>query len=183
MAFKLFKREPVKNELDFASTIVVLPKTGKELTLEKLVNDHDAILNMHGYANGDHMVKVNDDEEMSVNDLVKKHMDMCNEMAAMKEAHEKEGAELEKAENDKDKEMEDCHNEKDEKDEEDKKKENEEKDKEEKERKENAKRAAKDVRDAEKRYLNEQRETGEQRRIELSVDQVARGRARYGSQR
>ena len=59
--------------------MVELPKSKKEMTIASVLNAYDAILNMHGYANGDHMVKVGENE-MSVNELVKKHMEMCNKM-------------------------------------------------------------------------------------------------------
>lgn len=185
MAFKLFKREPVKNELDFAATIVVLPKSNKEMTLEKLVNDHDAILNMHGYANGDHMVKVGDKDEMSVNDLLKKHMELSNEMEEMKksaeEKKENEGSDDEDDKKDNESDEDEESKKKDKKD----KKENEdsEKARKEDERKENARKAADDVRSAPVRYLNEVRGAIGPDHIELSSDKVARGKARYGSQR
>jgi hypothetical protein len=63
---------------------------------------------MNGYANGDHMVKVGE-EEMSVNDLVKKHMEACNSLADMEKAKNAEsfdggepgkGADDDKKEND-----------------------------------------------------------------------------------
>lgn len=88
---KFFKRQKVENDLDVANTMVELPLSKKEMSLEKIVNEYDQVLNMHGYANGDHMVKVGE-EEMSVNDLISKHMKMCDEIkqnaekAAEKEA-------------------------------------------------------------------------------------------------
>ena len=82
--FNFFKRQKVENATDLESMIVELPKSKKEISITKLINDHDTILNMNGYANGDHMVKVGEKDEMSVNDLVKKHLEMCNEMEEMK---------------------------------------------------------------------------------------------------
>lgn len=183
MSIKFWKREAVKNEIDLVNTIVQLPKSGKEFTLEKLVNEMDAIMNMHGYANGDHMVKLGDHEEMSVNDLVKKHMEACNELKSMKEAHEKEGEELEKAENESDGDQDDATE--NESQEEKEKKENEKKENEAAEaaKREAARKAADEVREAPIRHLNEVRGTFGQDRIELSTDKVARGKARYGSQR
>jgi hypothetical protein len=81
---KFFKRTKVENSVDLESTMVELPKSKVEMSLTKLINDHDAILNMNGYANGDHMVKVGEKDEMSVNDLVKKHLEACNELESMK---------------------------------------------------------------------------------------------------
>lgn len=90
MGLNIFKRVKVENakEVDFDSLCVTLPKSKKELTLTQVVNELDTVYNMHGYANGDHMVKVNDAEEMSVNDLVKRCGDMKNELEDMKKMNE-----------------------------------------------------------------------------------------------
>lgn len=95
--FKLFKRTPVENAIDLKDTEVTLPKSGKTLTLEKLVNDMDAVLNMQGYASDDHMVKCGE-EEMSVKDLAKNYLKMKKNMEAVEEADGKDkekGAEME----------------------------------------------------------------------------------------
>ena len=78
---KFFKRQKLENAIDIESTMVELPKSKKEMTIARLVNDHDAFLNMNGYANGDHMVKINDKDEMSVNDLVKAYQKKLAENA------------------------------------------------------------------------------------------------------
>jgi hypothetical protein len=77
--FNIFKRkvEKLENSLDLENMIVELPLSKKEVTLANALSEYDKFLNMHGYANGDHMVKVGD-SEMSVNDLVKKHLEACN---------------------------------------------------------------------------------------------------------
>lgn len=85
MPLNLFKRTKVENSLDLENTIVELPKSKKEMSIATLVNEMDKIENMHGYANGDHLVKVGEDE-MSVNDLVKKHQEMCNSVAEKEKA-------------------------------------------------------------------------------------------------
>lgn len=84
MGLTLFKRQKIENSLDLETTMVALPKSKKEMSITQLVNDHDTFLNMQGYASGDHMVKVNDMDEMSVNDLVKSYQTKCNEMEDMK---------------------------------------------------------------------------------------------------
>lgn len=89
---RFFKRQKIENAIDIENTIVELPKSKKEMALAQIINDHDAILNMNGYANGDHFVKLNDKEELSVNDLVKKHLETCNELEQLK-AKNAEGAE------------------------------------------------------------------------------------------
>lgn len=82
MGLKAEKRTyKVENSIELDGLVVTLPLSMKEMSVEKICNEYDKILNMHGYANGDHMVKMGD-EEMSVNDLVKKHMEMCNKMKA-----------------------------------------------------------------------------------------------------
>ena len=106
MKLNIFKRTKVENSIDFDSMDVALEKSKVTLPLSEIVTKYDAILNMHGYANGDHLVKIGEDE-MSVNDLVKKHMEMCN---SEKERLEKEqnagegepGMDIEGMENDED---------------------------------------------------------------------------------
>lgn len=83
MKLNIFKRTKVENSLDLDGMMVELPKSKQEMSLTKVVEAYDTILNMNGYANGDHMVKVGE-EEHSVNDLVKKHMNLVKEMEGMK---------------------------------------------------------------------------------------------------
>lgn len=84
--FNIFKRQKVENSISesLEGMIVELPKSKIEVPLIKVINEYDTIMNMNGYANGDHMVKVGDKDEMSVNDLVKKHIEMCNEFEGLK---------------------------------------------------------------------------------------------------
>lgn len=89
----IFKRTKVENSTDLDGLMVELPKSKIEMPLTQVVNELDVIKNMNGYANGDHMVKVGEDE-MSVNDLVKKHMDMRNEMEKLKAAKESKETEI-----------------------------------------------------------------------------------------
>lgn len=98
--FNIFKRQKVENSIDLEGMIVELPKSKKEISITKLINDHDAILNMNGYANGDHMVKVGEKDEMSVNDLVKKHMELSNKMAAMENEAGEDGGEPKRGDGD-----------------------------------------------------------------------------------
>lgn len=74
----LFKKTKVENAADLEQTIVSLPLSGIDMSVMQVVNELDAIKNMHGYANGDHMVKVGE-EEMSVNQLIKAHGKMKND--------------------------------------------------------------------------------------------------------
>ncbi len=93
MGLKLFQRKKLENSIDIENTMVELPKSKKELSIAQLVNDHDAILNMNGYANEDHMVKVNDKDEMSVKELRDAYAAKCNELDEMKNAGEKDSGE------------------------------------------------------------------------------------------
>lgn len=84
MKLNIFKRQKIENAPDLDGMMVELPKSKKEVLLTNVIAEYDKIMNMNGYANGDHMVKVGEKDEMSVNDLVKKHMDVCNELEGMK---------------------------------------------------------------------------------------------------
>lgn len=93
MKLNIFKREKIENSLDLESTMVELPISKKEMTIAQVVNELDKVLNMHGYASDEHMVKLNDDEEMSVKDLKKNWGKMKSEMDEMKEKKENETVE------------------------------------------------------------------------------------------
>jgi hypothetical protein len=75
----LFKRQKIENAPSLEEMFVTGEKSKKEYSVKKAVEEYDKFLNMNGYANGDHMVKVGDKDEMSVNDLDKKHLEMKNE--------------------------------------------------------------------------------------------------------
>ena len=186
MAFNLFTRKKLENSIDIESTMVELPKSKKEMTIASVLNAYDAILNMHGYANGDHMVKVGENE-MSVNELVKKHMEMCNKMDEEKEENDGEGEPGEDVEMDNDVEEDDTveEGEKDVGSRGGDRHENEEDEEEEdlkKDKKSNeaakllARKKALAVKNAKPRYEEEERAT-----VDLSMDQIARGKQRYGS--
>lgn len=110
MGFKLFKKTKVENSADIEGMSVRLEKSGKEMLLSDVVTEYDKIMNMHGYANAEHMVKVGENE-MSVGDLVKKHVKMSN---AEKERLEKEEEMKNAGEGEPGVEIEDCHNDEDE---------------------------------------------------------------------
>lgn len=95
MKLNIFKRTKVENskDVDFEELSVKLPKSGKELTLAKLVEDHDTVLNMNGYANGEHFVKAGE-EEMTVNQMMKKYNAAMSELAEMKAKNEGDTDEL-----------------------------------------------------------------------------------------
>lgn len=184
MAFKLFKKTKVENQIDLEGMSVVLPKSKKEVTLEQLVTNADEMAEKEGkpmMAHPDHMVKLHDGSEMKVGDLVAKHKEMHDELESMKK--ENEDSEIEEGE----KEVgdrggdESLGNEEDDK----KAKLDEEKEKEvEAAKKKNsddaAKKAAKEKADKLKNaHLRDAAE--ETVAVEFSGDMVARGKSRYGS--
>lgn len=189
MGLKFFKKAKLDNSVDFETMMVELPKTKKEVSLTTIINEYDAIQNMNGYANGDHMVKVGEKDEMSVNDLVKKHLEMCNEMEGMKAKNDVDGGEP-GGENEE--EMESMDNEaldidqmgdvgdrggdKSLDNEEDDEKMKKDKMKNAADKKAEAKAKALKLRNAHRNLQNEP-----EVRISLPMDQVARGKARYGS--
>ena len=81
--FKMFKREKIDNAADLENTLVLLPLSKKEMTIANALSVADKFENMQGYANSDHMVKADEDEEMSVNELVEKYKEMKNKMKNM----------------------------------------------------------------------------------------------------
>jgi hypothetical protein len=195
MKFNFFKKTKVENakEIDLENLSVVLPKSKVELTIAELVEEMDTIKNMHGYANDEHMVKCGEDE-MSVKQLVKKHMDMKNKMAEMENSSEdEESEEVENEDVEADKKEKDLGEEKDEKlFPKNKKKKNSE-DSEESEEVENegseegeseeevpkaAKNSKKNFNKLKNAHNNVEHAEVE---IDLPADRVARGKQRYGS--
>ncbi len=92
MAFKFFKRAKVENSVDIETTVVELPQSKKELTIAECILGMDKVLNMAGYADDSHMVKLDNGKEMSVKDM----KDCMNKMemdAVKKDAITEEGGE------------------------------------------------------------------------------------------
>jgi hypothetical protein len=181
MKLNFFKRSKVENSIDLESTVVELPKSKKEYTIAEIVNKLDVIENMHGYASDDHMVKVGENE-MSVKDLVKKHMDACNELESMKtkNAETEEGGEPGKGADD-EKQNDEAADLKSVGDRGgDKSLDNKEDDKEE-EKKEEAKKNAISEKVKSLKNANVAAFAAEPKPIQLSADKVARGKIRYGS--
>lgn len=105
MGLSFWKKSKVENSADFESTTVQLPKSKVEMTISQLVTEMDAIQNMQGYANEDHMVKAGEDE-MTVKDMVKKYNKMMDEKKeaedCMNDEEMEEGEGKKKKENDDD---------------------------------------------------------------------------------
>lgn len=173
--FKIFKKTKVENSAEFESMVVTLPKSGKEMTITQLVNEADELEKKKEapqMANGDHKVKVGN-EEMTVNELVEKHLAMKD---SMKKNEEMDGDEQNAIDADGDA---------------DEKKKNEEEIAEQKknEELENKKKNEEKV-IAEKKKSNATFEALKNAPntvirdtpvLELSSDKVARGKSRYGS--
>lgn len=191
MGFSLFKRQKVENSSDLTEMLVVLPKSKKEISIANALEECDKIFNMHGYANDEHMVKM-DDEEMSVKDLAKAYGKMKNKMGEM----EKEKAEAAAAvKNEDDSEMEDVENDQDEKPEPEMKNDQDEKPEPDLENKKGAHKNSADKKPEEKKApvkktagemaqaLMNASDTAaaETSTVDLSVNQLARGKSRYGS--
>lgn len=189
---KLFKRQKVENSVDMEEMSVQLPKSGRELTLTQLVNEADEAEQKKKepqMANGEHHVEVGG-SKMTVNDLVKKYADMCNELEALKAKKDGDEDEEPKEKNEDD----DDHaevpasvsggNSADDESEEDREAAlKEAKDAEDK--KKNELEAARAKKAAAKAKADRLRNAGDDEpevvRVDLSEDRVARGKARYGS--
>jgi len=179
MGFKLFKREKVENSTDYENLLVELPKSKREVSISTLINEadmHEEKKHAPQMANGEHKVKVGDDE-MSVNELIEKHMAACNELAELKKKKE-ENADLDSGEKEGEKEEKEAHY-------------NDEMAELEKKHKnaiaELAKKHGKTVEskkeDEEFDKLKNAHNTrmSEDRVVEISEDRLARGRSKYGS--
>lgn len=182
LSLKFFKKAKVENALDIESTVVELPTSKKEMTIADLVTKMDKIENMMGYAHPEHMVKVGENE-MSVKDA-------CNELLKLRKMHDEmsdkeheaeEKEHMEKMANDPEEKSTVEAGEKDLGDHGGDKHLNEEEEKEEKEM------AAKKKNEIEKKvnalkkagpHLQNQTNTV---KVDLAMDQVRRGKARYGS--
>lgn len=98
MKFTFFKKSKVENAID-PDLQLVLPKSGRSISLQKLINDayekdqdgamdsnpmNDESSKSHSMANMDHMCKMHDGSYMKVKDVLSKHQAMCDEMDEMK---------------------------------------------------------------------------------------------------
>ena len=169
--FNFFKKQKVENsDVRLEDYSVVLPKSKKEVSIATLVNEADEAevkKDEKQFANGDHMVKVGE-EEMSVNSLLEKFNTLSSDFEEYKNTH-KEQLEpvLNEEEEKKKKELENEEAEKKKKEE----LENAEKEKAEKEKHLNS------LKNAEHEFHLKNSSTI----IETSHDMVQRGKNRYGS--
>ena len=80
------KVEKLKNSADLEGTLVVLPKSKREVSIATMVNELDLAMvekKEPQMANGEHLVE-HKGAKMTVNDLLAKHDAMCQELDAIK---------------------------------------------------------------------------------------------------
>lgn len=169
MNLKFWKRTAVENALDLENTVVTLPGGG-EKTLAQLVADHDSyskqIQNSTGVANGDSKVKVGNGDEMSVNQLVEKYNAMVDEKKNAEDEAKKKADEDAKKNADDEKAKKEAEEKKNAEDEAAKKKAEDEK--------QNGLKHFEALKNAlDKEHVDAP--------VETSQDKIARGKARYGS--
>lgn len=193
MKLSFFKRSKVENAID-PELLVVLPKSNREISITTLINEMDEkeVDKNSGLADMSHKVKMDDGSYCNVGELMTKHKAVCDELEAMKskKMDEKEeeldvteeeddvDSESVKKENVDEKHPEDVVH--DEGDKESKLKMDAEDD-EEKEMKEAKKKNALEKARRLKNAHLKKIENEEAPVIELSIDRVIRGKARYGS--
>lgn len=176
MKFSWFKKQKVENSTDLDGMFLILPKSGKEVEIAKLINEADEVevkKDDPKMAHPDHLVEVKG-EKMTVNQLMEKYNAMCetkNESSDDDDAGTADPASLNAA--DEDELVEEKEDEEEIKD----SKKNEE-DAAEKELKEEKKKNAKEKADRLRNANNMPQQTAI---VELSMDQIARGKQRYGS--
>jgi len=191
--FKFFTRERVENSDSLENTVVVLPKSEKEISITELVKNADALeltKNDKKIINGDETVMVNE-KEMSVNELKEAYENMCAEKAENEAEDKKENDDDKKENDDESKENEDDKKENDddkkENDDEDKKendddkKENEDDEEDHMENDESDKKSNSKKKSNHSKMLNADKVSNEAPKIVLTSDKVALGKARYGS--
>ncbi len=192
MVFKWIKRTKVDNAPDLEGMSVVLPKSGKEMTVTQLVSDmddlHDVKNANYGMAHPDHMVDMGEGKKMSVKDMCNSYKAMHEELSALKKDATEEEPELEEKDaTEEEPELE----EKEEKvdvEGDDKAKNDDDGDKDEDDKKEKAEKKKNELADARKKakekadaLRNAQDKTVEEATLDLPEDMVARGKSRYGS--
>lgn len=84
--FNFFKREKVENSADLEASMVTIGK--KDMSVASALELAEKFVNMSGYAADEHMVKVNDSEEMSVGELRDCYGKMKSDMDEMKKKNE-----------------------------------------------------------------------------------------------
>lgn len=192
---KFFKKEKVENAADLEGMSILLEKSQREVTIAQLVNEADAAemaKKAPRIANGSDKVTVGDDT-MTVAQLIAKHEEVCEALENAKKKHNDEEDEDEKKKEKKENDDDDMMNDDDEWEDKKKKKENDddEMDEEVKKKKNKKKKnesdespeaiaARKKAKEKADRVRNAP-DNVQDEPVKLDLDQVARGKARYGS--
>lgn len=172
-----FTKKKVENSADLENTMVALPKSGKEMTLKKLINDMDevAMKQKENLADVEADVVVGE-KKMPLKQLVEEFKALVEKLAAMDEQKDNSESEEEVEES----------------------LQNEEDEKAAKEKKENEDKEAKEKADAEEKKKNALAEEKKKNfekiknakdnakvvetvKVDLAEDRVSRGKSRYGS--
>ncbi len=88
VGLNIFKRAKLENALDIEQTMVTLPNSKVDKSIAEVVAIADKVMNMHGYAAPEHMVKLQEGE-MSVGELSEAYNKKCNDEKMRMEEEEK----------------------------------------------------------------------------------------------
>lgn len=180
--FNFFKKEKLENSDDLQTMSVMLPKSKKEVTIEKLINEADKEAmneDKPDYAVKHALVKTNEGD-LTVEELVNKYNEYCDKDKENEDEEDEDKKENKKKKKNEEKEDEEKkENEEEpvlpnEDDEDDKENEDDDEDDKKENKKKNSVNFNK-LKNAEERTLDNS--VG----IDLSIDQVERGRKKYGS--
>lgn len=184
MGFKLFKKSKVENATDIEGIHVVLPKSGREVSIVELINEVDEMEKKgnDGLADPAHKVKLHDGSYCNVAELVEKHKAMNEELEGLKKKKEDEmepegDAELKETDVDSESTPEMANDDKPMDAEADKEEKKEDKEM----TKKNAIEAKKKADKLRNAHLTAIANASEVRVVDMPEDKVARGKSRYGS--
>ena len=175
MKFNFFKKIKVENAVDLEETMVTLPKCGQEMTIAQVINEADQMKMEKNdeMARPDHKVVLHDGSVCNVAELIAKHKELNDSFESFKKESEAKHEEKESPAEEKKEEG---------------KKEDEISAEEVKEKAiEIEKHEEKEIAEEKKHnaYFDDLKSAPDQiiknEKLELSDDQVARGKARYGS--
>lgn len=173
---KFFKREKFENGADLESVMVELPKSKKEMTVADAITKLDNYFQNGYHCNGDEIVKVGENT-MSVKELVEKHNSMEEEM---KKAQNEADKEKKENQEDPDKKENQEDPDKKENEEDPDKKENQE-DPDKKENEDDKKEPVANSMEYYRMKNAHEAPAATPQKLEMSKDQVARGKSKYGS--
>lgn len=86
--FKFFEKKPMEGAADLAGKEVTLPKSGKTVSLERILNTADETMDKEAkgemFANMDHKVRLHDNTVCNVGELMEKHKALLEENSRMR---------------------------------------------------------------------------------------------------